>query len=65
MNVLPGEIEQVVAQNPAGAMVSVRTQAGRLLARVTDRTVRRLGLREGMACFAIVKSVAIAPEESA
>ena len=65
LNVLPGEIEQVVTQSPAGAMISVRTQAGRLLARVTDRTVLRLGLREGVACFAIVKSVAIAPEASA
>ena len=46
-----------------GALVSLRTPAGPVLARVTRRSVDALGLAEGVSCHAVVKSVAIAPED--
>ena len=44
-------------------MVSLRTPAGLVLARVTRRSAEALGLAPGVSCHAIVKSVAIAPED--
>ena len=63
LNVLAGTIEQVHAGHGPGAMVSLDTPAGRVLARVTRRSAEALGLAEGVACHAIVKTVAIAPED--
>ncbi len=47
--------------NGAGAVVALTTPAGRVLARVTRRSVAALGLSPGLACHAIVKTVSIAP----
>ncbi|MEO1000724.1 MAG: molybdenum ABC transporter ATP-binding protein, partial [Pseudomonadota bacterium] len=63
LNILPGEVEAVRPGDGPGAIVSLRTPAGRILARVTRRSVAALGLTPGAACHAIVKSVAIAPED--
>ena len=35
----------------------------RLLARITRRSARALEIAPGLACYAILKSVAIAPED--
>ena len=61
LNVLPGRIAAVRPGEGPGAIVSVETPAGTVLARVTRRSVAALGLAPGADCFAIVKSVAIAP----
>ncbi len=61
LNVLPGTVAAVRAGEGPGAIVSVATAAGTVLARVTRRSVAALGLAPGATCFAIVKSVAIAP----
>lgn len=45
------------------ALVSLETRAGRLLARVTQRSVGALALEAGVECFAVVKTVAIARED--
>lgn len=63
LNILPGHVEAVRPGEGPGAIVSVHTPAGRVLSRVTRRSVAALGLEPGLACHAIVKTVAIAPED--
>lgn len=63
LNVIPGTVETIRAGEGPGAMVSLRTPAGLVLARVTRRSAEALGLAPGAPCHAIVKSVAIAPED--
>jgi molybdate transport system ATP-binding protein len=63
LNILPGEVVKIREGAGPGALVSVATPAGTILARITQRSARELDLGEGVACYAIVKSVAIAPED--
>ncbi len=63
LNVLPGTVEAIREGTGPGAIVSVRTAAGIVLSRITRRSVESLGLTPGMACHAIVKTVAIGPED--
>jgi molybdate transport system ATP-binding protein len=63
LNILPGQITTIRSGAGPGALVSVATPAGILLARITQRSARLLDLTEGASCYAIVKSVAIAPED--
>lgn len=63
LNTLPGTVEQVRPGDGPGTIVSIRTEAGVVLARVTRRSADALGLRVGVRCHAIVKTVAIAPED--
>ena len=63
LNVLPGTVESVRAGEGPGAIVSVRTDAGTILSRATRRSTEALGLAEGVRCHAVIKTVAIAPEE--
>lgn len=63
LNILPGQVVKIREGAGPGALVSVATPAGTILARITQRSARELGLGEGVACHAIVKSVAIAPED--
>ena len=46
-----------------GALVGLACGEDRLLARLTQRSVRELGLAPGVACVAILKAVAVAPED--
>lgn len=63
MNIIPGKVEHIRRRGGPGAIVSLDTVAGKLLARITGRSADRLGLGPGVSCYAIVKSVAIAPED--
>lgn len=63
LNILPGVIHEVRAGDGPGAIVSLDTTAGRLLARITRRSAEALGLAPGVACHAVIKSVAVAPED--
>ncbi|WP_339947767.1 molybdenum ABC transporter ATP-binding protein [uncultured Albimonas sp.] len=63
LNVLPGVVEAVHPGQGPGAIVSVRTRAGVVLARVTRRSAQSLALAPGLPVHAIVKTVAIAPED--
>lgn len=63
LNVLPGRVAAVRAGAGPGAIVSLETAAGMLLARITRRSVAALGLAPGAECHAVVKSVAIAPAD--
>ena len=63
LNILPGTVESVRPGEGPGAIVSVRTEAGTILSRATRRSTEALGLAEGVSCYAVIKTVAIAPEE--
>jgi len=63
LNVLPGRVERVRAGEGPGAIVSLATPAGTVLARVTRRSVAAMGLAPGVEAHAIVKTLAIAPED--
>ncbi|MCK8463027.1 molybdenum ABC transporter ATP-binding protein [Aliiroseovarius sp. S1339] len=61
LNILPGTIADIRMGDGPGAVVSLDTAAGRVLARLTKRSVHSLELRQGSDVFAVVKSVAVAP----
>ena len=63
LNILAGRIDQVRAGEGPGAIVSLDTDAGRVLARVTRRSVAALNLQPGLRVFAVVKTVSIAPQD--
>lgn len=63
LNTLPGRVTALHAETGPGVVVALETPAGPLLARITARSVARLGLAPGTACHAILKTVAIAPED--
>ncbi|RFC64341.1 molybdenum ABC transporter ATP-binding protein [Fulvimarina endophytica] len=65
LNMLHGTIEEVRAGEGADAMVALSTGGGRLLARLTRRSVASLDLAPGVAVYAIVKSVSVAPGDIA
>ena len=63
LNILPVVIASVFQGDGPGAAIGLQSGDDRLLARVTRRSVEALGLVEGMACFAVVKSVAVAQSD--
>jgi molybdate transport system ATP-binding protein len=60
LNILPAAVRQI--GNQTGAIVDIQVRAGDddLLARITRRSLNRLGLSVGDPCFAILKSIAVA-----
>ena len=63
LNILPGTVQALRPGEGPGALVSLRTPAGNVLARITRRSAAALGIAPGANCFAIVKTVAVAPED--
>ncbi len=63
LNVLDGVVEAIRAGEGPGCIVSVRTGAGTVLARITRRSAEALALAPGVACCAVLKTVALAPED--
>jgi len=63
LNVLSGAVESIRAGDGPGAIVSVKTPAGIVLARVTRRSVAALDLQPGRTCHAVIKTVALAPQD--
>ena len=63
LNILPGVIDQLRSGDGPGAIASLTTPAGPLLARITLRSAQALGITPGADCFAVVKTVSIAPED--
>lgn len=61
LNILPGRVAELRQGRGPGALVAVDSAAGRILARVTQRSVAALGLAPGVDVFAVIKSVAVAP----
>lgn len=64
LNALPGRLVSVHPGEGPGAMVVIDTPAGRVLARITARSVRRLALAPGVACHAVLKTVSLAPQDA-
>lgn len=62
LNIVKGEIIHLHTGNGPGAIVSLKTPAGTILARITRRSALALNLAPGAVCYAIIKSVAIAPQ---
>lgn len=62
MNILQGSIT-AISTREGDAMVVLRMGEENLLARITCRAVATLGLQVGDACHAIMKSVALAPND--
>jgi molybdate transport system ATP-binding protein len=63
LNVLPATVIEIIEGGGPGAMVHLDIAGSRILARVTLRSVRTLQLAPGTACFAILKSMAVARED--
>ncbi|TGD42085.1 molybdenum ABC transporter ATP-binding protein [Pseudotabrizicola sediminis] len=63
LNILPGTIEAMHQGDGPGVMVRLVTPAGAVLARITRRSAQIMGLAPGKTAYAIIKSVAPAPED--
>jgi molybdate transport system ATP-binding protein len=63
LNILPGTVAEIRTGEGPGALVALDTTAGRMLARVTRRSVAALALEPGASVHAILKSVAVAPSD--
>ncbi len=63
LNVLPCTIAGLRPGGGPGTLVSLTSPAGPILARITTRSAKLMDLAPGMSCHAILKSVAIAPED--
>ena len=59
LNVLEAEVVSVRLGEGPGAIVQLKAGEDLILARVTRRSVEGLDLRPGVACFAVLKSVAV------
>lgn len=63
LNVIEGHISAIKFGRGPGAIVSVESSGNTILARVTRRSVNSLNLEIGCQCFAIIKSVSVAPNQ--
>ncbi len=63
LNILAGTVRELRAGEGPGALVSLDTAAGRVLARITRRSVAALDLAPGARVHAIIKTVAVAPDD--
>lgn len=63
LNILPATIVEIREGEGPGAAVSLACGDDRLLARVTRRSIRTMGIAPGSTCFAILKSTAVAPSD--
>lgn len=59
INVLKTKVREIRLGDGPGAAISLQAGDDVLLARITARSVTRLGLREGGTCFAILKATAV------
>lgn len=60
LNILPAVVTEVHPGQGPGVMVQMRAGEDLILARITRRSAEALALRPGTACFAVLKSVAVA-----
>jgi molybdate transport system ATP-binding protein len=63
LNILPGTVTELRPGEGPGALVALDTPAGRLLARITQRSARALELSPGVAVHAVIKTVSVAPSD--
>ena len=60
LNILPATVTAIHEGSGPGAAVGLLAGSDRLLARITRRSLRSLGLAPGEACYAILKATSIA-----
>lgn len=63
LNCVPGVVQGVQEGAGPGAILSLDTAAGRVLARITKRSLAAMDLSVGTELYAIVKTVAVAPSD--
>lgn len=63
LNVLEGTVTEIQPSHEPGVMVVLATGEERLSARITRRSAEALGLAPGKPCFAVLKTVAVSPED--
>lgn len=63
LNILRGQVTAVRPGTGPGTMVQMRVGSDSILARVTQRSAEALALAPGVTCYAIMKSVAVAPSD--
>lgn len=63
LNILSGQILDIRLGDGPGALVVLAVGDERLTARITRRSAEAMGLAAGQTCHAIIKSVAVAPED--
>ena len=60
LNVLPGVVASLRRGEGPGVVVQLRCGADPILARITRRSADALGIAPGVACWAVIKSMAVA-----
>lgn len=63
LNILPCTVTQVHEGQGPGVAVALRSGEDVLMARITRRSARAMGLRSGASCYAVIKSVSVAPTD--
>jgi len=63
LNVIQGRVSAIKFGRGPGAIVSIESSGNTILARVTRRSVQAMNLEKGSNCFAIIKSVSVAPNQ--
>jgi molybdate transport system ATP-binding protein len=63
LNILSGTITEIRLGEGPGALVTLAVGDDRLTARITRRSSEAMGLATGQSCHAVIKSVAVAPED--
>ena len=63
LNILRGQIADIRLGDGPGALVVLALGNERLTARITRRSVAEMGLATGQTCHAVIKTVAVAPED--
>ncbi|MFV0367315.1 MAG: molybdenum ABC transporter ATP-binding protein [Hyphomicrobiaceae bacterium] len=63
LNILPVTVNEIGARDGTIVEVAVRCGSAILLARITRRSFDKLGIREGLACYAVLKSVAVSKRD--
>lgn len=63
LNTLAGQVTDLRRGTGPGVIVQIRIGDADLLARITRRSADMLGLAPGMACYAVVKTLSVAPDD--
>ncbi len=61
LNILPAVVTEIIEGAGPGVAVALKSGEDRLVARITRRSARALKLAQGIKCYAVVKTVSVAP----
>lgn len=63
LNIIKGQVRAVSLREGPGAFVTLATDAGEIIARITRRSATALDLTEGAEAYAVIKTVSVARED--